>query len=143
MLIETWNKKYSPTPTKQITGVLSVSFLYRRALGPRSEAGELTVSISGGAGEPTYKSKVVWPQDNYESQVIEGITDAMYQFSQAPLAVSVTLEKIGWDEIHSSGNGFYFAAREATLSAFRILGVRRGQDAQQVVPGDAPKAARP
>ena len=94
MLIETWNKKYSHTPTKQITGVLSVSFSYRRALGPRSEAGELTISISGSAGEPTYKSKVVWPQDNYESQVIEGITDAMYQFSQSPLAVTVIVNVV-------------------------------------------------
>ena len=124
-LSEVWAKKYPVVAAVQARGVLAVSFSYWQGFGGRIVAGEVALSISGGSESASFQSEALWPQENLEDHVVEGIADAMQQFSGAPVGLSVTLKSIGWHEVNSCGSGFYFAAREAMFSALRILQVPR------------------
>jgi hypothetical protein len=125
VLSEAWAKKYPVATTISVHGVVSVNFSYWQGFGGHIVAGEVVLSVSGGCESASFHSEAQWPQDNLENYVVEGIADAMHQFSGAPVGLSVTLKSIGWHDVNSSGSGFYFAAREAMFSALRILQVPR------------------
>jgi hypothetical protein len=124
-LSEAWARKYPVAAAVQAHGVLAVSFSYWQGFGGRIVAGEVVLNVSGGCEPASFQSEALWPQENLEDYVVEGIADAMYQFAGVPVGLSVTLKSIGWHEVNSCGSGFYFAAREAMFSALRILQVPR------------------
>jgi len=124
-LSEAWARKYPVAAAVQAHGVLAVSFSYWQGFGGRIVAGEVVLNVSGGCEPASIQSEALWPQENLEDYVVEGIADAMYQFAGVPVGLSVTLKSIGWHEVNSCGSGFYFAAREAMFSALRILQVPR------------------
>lgn len=124
-LSEAWARRYPVATPAQVRGVLAVNFSYWQGFGGRIVAGEVVLNVSGGCESASFQSEAQWPQENLEEYVVEGITDAMYQFAGVPVGLSVTLKSIGWHEINSCGNGFYVAAREAMFSALRILQVPR------------------
>jgi hypothetical protein len=126
-LAETWANKFGTADVISMQCVLSVSFSYSRAFGPRSVSGDVTLFISGGLERPRFSSEVAWPHDDYEKFVIDGIADAMYEFANAPIGLDVRLTGVGWHEVYSCGSGFYFAAREAMLSALRIVRVPKAE----------------
>jgi hypothetical protein len=85
-----------------------------------------------------YSSVASWPLDDprFENAVRDGILDAVLIDLACGLAgIAVTLEAIGWHELHSVPRAYYGAAREALLEIFakdqerRLGGITTGDDA--------------
>jgi hypothetical protein len=100
-------------------GEVTVSFEYRRHIGPRFVHGSVTLQFSAGAAFQ-FCSKAKWPQsDDYTATVESAVREVLADHGVLELA-TCTLLSIEWDEVASCQAGFAAAARAATRAAFEV-----------------------
>ena len=102
------------------TGLVEVSFSYRRAAGGKSVHGGVTLRFD--ATRPYgLVSQAQWPAgDNYVPAIREAVEATLRECQGHLGSTEVLLVRIDWDEINSCELGFRNAAIAATLSAFRV-----------------------
>ena len=102
------------------TGLVEVTFSYRRAAGGKSDHGGVTLRFDS-TRPYSFVSQAQWPSsDNYEPAIRE-VVEATLRECQGHLdSTQVLLVRIDWDDVNSCELGFRNAAAVATLSAFRV-----------------------
>jgi len=102
------------------TGLVEVSFSYRRAAGGKSVHGGVTLSFNS-TRPYGFVSQAQWPVgDNYVPAIREAV-EATLRACQGHLdSTEVLLVRIDWDDVNSCELGFRNAAIAATLSAFQV-----------------------
>jgi len=98
-------------------GEVTVSFEYRRHVGPRYVHGSVTLQFAFSTGFQ-FKTQAIWPRgEDYTSAVERAVREVLA--NQGVLdCTSCTLVCIDWDEVASCAAGFEAAARAATRGAF-------------------------
>lgn len=101
---------------KKYSGTVRLKFSYWRALGPRSEAAGVGLSLSV-HDRYEFVNAARWPAEDYFEHVNRGVRDGLVEAGIDPDAgVRVILETVEWDAINSSQRAFYRAAKCAAKS---------------------------
>jgi hypothetical protein len=99
---------------------LALRHTYRIHIGPRYIYGALTLAAQP-ADTFAFISAVTWPEDNYDSYVLDGILDVLVPFDIQPLlGATFVLQAIEWHDVDSAAVGYYRAAKEATRQILRL-----------------------
>jgi hypothetical protein len=100
-------------------GEVTVSFEYRRQLGPRLVHGAVTLQFGAGAAFQ-FRSKATWPQSDDYTATIERVVREVLADRGALESTTCTLLSIQWDEVASCQVGLAAAAGAATQAAFEV-----------------------
>jgi hypothetical protein len=106
---------------RKISGTAEVSMEYTQWHGGR--ATHVGVTLAFDASKPSgFSSIVTWPQDaSYERAIKDAVMETLYAHFGNATGVNVVLNRIVWDEIHNSENGFRRSATAATKAALSVL----------------------
>ncbi|HVE57908.1 MAG TPA: hypothetical protein VNB22_13835 [Pyrinomonadaceae bacterium] len=102
-------------------GLIQISFKYSEVVGPRSNAAGVTLSLAS-ADNYKFKSAADWGDfDNYKKACIKaverGVIDGLIESEIDPdSGVYIELLAVDYDDINSSLNSFYTAAKCAVMS---------------------------
>jgi hypothetical protein len=89
----------------------TVNYEYNRVVGPRSLFAKVSLSISP-HDSFAFESKARWPEENYDTWVIDGILDALFGWDHKyPLGARFVLEEVGWHSVYSAPIAYYRAAK--------------------------------
>jgi hypothetical protein len=101
-------------------GQVTISFEYRRHVGPRYHHGALRLRFDS-RYPYTFRSLARWPEGmNYEHAIRAGVEDVMRERMGRLGKTEVVLEAITFDPVASSETAFRNAARAATEAAFSV-----------------------
>jgi hypothetical protein len=120
---ENWVRRKRARPLLSVREPRTSEFRYQRILGPRSAFA--VVRIHGEpADEFAFESHVTWPCDDCTVAILDGILDELFANGTGHVVANVrfTLEAVQWDDVDSSINAYYLAARGAVRE---ILGLDR------------------
>ena len=108
------------SPDRRSPHETEVTFEFLRHVGPRFIHGGVTLRFEA-SEEYEFVTRATWPTtDNYENAVREAIEDVLLRQLGKLKGTKVVLERIRWDPINSSENGFRRAARAAAEAAFIV-----------------------
>jgi translation elongation factor EF-G len=96
---------------KKYTGTVRLRFNYSRALGPRSEAAGVGLSLSV-RDAYEFVNAARWPAEDYGAAVERGVRDGLAEAGVDPEAgVRVVLEDVEFHPVYSCERAFYRAAK--------------------------------
>ena len=99
---------------------ITLTHIYRFHTGPRYIYGALTLAAQP-ADTFVFRSLVRWPDDTYDSSVLDGVLDVLVAFDMHPLlGATFVLQAIEWHDVESAAVGYYRAAKEATRQILRL-----------------------
>ena len=83
--------------------------------------GKVVISVAP-ASSFSFRSKAVWPHENYESAIREGIEDALKAAGlDLGIGAKFVLEEIGWRDTESFWDSYYEAAKTATVKILQKI----------------------
>lgn len=102
------------------TGLVEVTFSYRRPAGGKSVHGGVTLRFNS-TRPYSFASQAQWPSsDNYTPAIREFVEATLRECQGHVDSTAVLLVRIDWDDVNSCEIGLRNAAAAATLSAFRV-----------------------
>lgn len=104
---------------KDHPGAVELGLRFSRHVGPRFISGSVVLRFARAASF-SFSSEAVWPAENCDTAVREGVEDALRQRLTVSDSVAVVLKSIEWDAVASCALGFKQAASAATEAAFIV-----------------------
>jgi hypothetical protein len=100
-------------------GEVTVSFEYRRHVGPRYVHGAVTLKFSP-SRTFEFRSEAIWPPGEDYTSAIERAVREVLSARGVLHSTECTLCRVDWDDVASCESGFAAAGRGAALGAFEV-----------------------
>lgn len=115
-VIDDWFRRKLGHGVTPLSVTATVGYEYELVVGPKSLYGKVRLSVSPNHAF-LFESKALWPQENWDDWVVDGILDALVGSDYQPfLAARFVLLEIGWHAVNSAPIAYYRAAKRAVRS---------------------------
>lgn len=82
--------------------------------------GKIVISVNPAASF-SFRSKVVWPHENYDNAVLKGLLEGMQLAGIAVVKAEFVLQDIDWREGECCWDSYHHAAKKAVNELLKII----------------------